>query len=96
MKLLPDAPFIPFFIVPIIFKFPSPLIVKEEELLNFNPAPSKSDESSSFSLSVIVDSPNKIKFTFAPFLITNGPVCELSIVIEFNVIVGEIPFATSI
>ena len=47
-------------------------------------------------MSVIVDSPDKIKFTIAPFLITNGPVCELSIVIEFNVIVAEICFATSI
>ena len=45
-KLLREAPFIPFFGFPIIFSFPSPLIVKVEELLNFIAAPSKSSMSS--------------------------------------------------
>ena len=45
------------------------------------------------SLSIIFDSPSKIKLTTEFFFITNGPVFELSIEIEFKVTVTVIPLA---
>ena len=63
--------------------------------LNLIPAPSKSSAFSSVSLSIIVDFPSKINFTVQLFFITKGPVLELSIDIELNVIVGEVSFLTS-
>ena len=94
VKLERDAPLIPFFGFPTMVNFPVPLMVKDDELLNFIPAPSKSSKSSFSiaSLSSILDSPCKIKFTTAFFFMTNGPVFELSIVIEFNVILTVNPF----
>ena len=46
VKFVWDAPFIPFLAFPKTVNFPSPLIVREDELLNFIPAPSKSSSSS--------------------------------------------------
>ena len=60
IKLDNEAPFIPFLILPNIIRLPVPLIVKFEPDLNLIPAPSKSDEVSFFSLSIIVDFPFKI------------------------------------
>ena len=45
---------------------------------------------------MIFEIPSNIRFTFEPFFITKGPVFELSIVIEFKVIVGEVSFFISI
>ena len=95
IKLDNEAPFIPFLILPNIIRLPVPLIVKFEPDLNLIPAPSKSDEVSFFSLSIIVDFPFKINFTSQFFFITKGPVFELSMFIELNVIVGDVPFLTS-
>ena len=98
IKLVRAAPFIPFFTFPIIINFPLPLIVKDDDFLNLIPAPSKSSNPSfsSTSLSVIFDSPSKIKFTIAFFFMTNGPVLELSIEIEFKVIFVVNPLAIDI
>ena len=95
VKVVRAAPFIPFFGFPIIVNFPVPLMVKDDELLNLIPAPSKSSNSSFSiaSLSSILDSPCKIKFTTAFFFMMNGPVFELSMVIEFKVISTVRPFA---
>ena len=73
-------------------RVPSPLIVKLELDLNFIPACS----SASSALSVIIEVPFKIRFTIAPDFITKGPVEELSIVIEFKVIVWDLLFSTFI
>ena len=95
-KLLAEAPLIPFFILPKTIKVPVPLIVRFDPDLNLIPAPSKSSKFSSVSLSIIVEIPSNISLALTLFFITKGPVNELSIFIELRVIVGEVPFFTSI
>ena len=66
IKLLCEAPLIPFLIFPKTTRVPLPLIVRLELDLNLIPA------ASSLSLSVIVEIPSITNLTFAFFFITKG------------------------